>query len=719
MTRRHSDQKIVMEHTRHAMALHQAGRLDEAEALYKHALRANPRQFEALHFLGVLEAQRGRYEEADRLISRSLKENRLSAEAHANLAGVLSVLKRSREAVASSDRALKLNPRLGEAFVNKGNALQDLGEYEQALANYDKALAINPNDITALSYRGKALGTLGRFQEALETCRKALAIRPDFILALMACGMALEALHRSEEAIAIYRRALAIQSDFADAHHALAGLLLEEGTLTEATSHYQRALAAKPNDAEIRFALCMAQLPILYMQQAEIVDRRATYESHLRALSADIEKKLITGDLPGAVGSKQPFYLPYQGHNDRELQHLYGASVCRIMADRYPPAILSRLPRPDEPLRVGIVSGFFRSHSVWKAPVKGWLTQLDRLRFQFFGYYTGGRQDAETKAAAALCERFVQGPLSLDRWRETILTDALHVLIYPEVGMDTVPAQLAAQRLAPVQCNSWGHPTTSGFPTLDYYISSDLMEPSGAQEHYTEHLIRLPNLSVYYEAPQVSSVALARPELGLRRTGTAFWCGQSLFKYLPQFDQVFPRIALETPDCQFVFLAYNRGKRITDLFKERLTEAFAAYGLNFSDHCIVLPRFDTDRFIAAIGACDVVLDSIGWSGFNSTLEGLIHDLPIVTMAGPMMRGRHGSAILGMLGVSDTTAASTDEYVSIAARLARDIPWRREIMSQIAVNKHRLYRDSTCISALAEFLDRAARTQGAEQGTEGS
>src|SRR6202790_5177714 len=88
-------------------------------------------------------------------------------------------------------------------------------------------------------------------------------------------------------------------------------------------------------------------------------------------------------------------------------------------------------------------------------------------------------------------------------------------------------------------------------------------------------------------------------------------------------------------------------------------------------------------------------------------------------AGPMRRGRHGSAILGMLGVSDTTAASTDEYVSIAARLARDIPWRREIMSQIAVNKHRLYRDSTCISGLAEFLDRAARTQGAEQGTEGS
>jgi predicted O-linked N-acetylglucosamine transferase (SPINDLY family) len=644
MTPRHADLKAVIEQTRHAMALHQVGRLDEAAAFYKRVLRANPKSFEALHLLGLLEAQRGHFVEAEQLISRSLKENMQSAEAYANYAGVLSFLNRSKEAVASCDRALKLNPRLCEAFVNKGSALWDLGESEQAQANY--------------------------------------------------------------------RRALAIKSDFVDAHRSLARILAKEGNLPEATSHYQRALASKPNDAAIRFGPCMAQLPVLYMQQAEIADRRAAYESHLRSLSEDIEKKLITGDLPGAVGSMQPFYLPYQGHNDRELQHLYGATVCRIMADRYPPAILSRPPRPDEPVRIGIVSGFFSLHSVWKAPVKGWLTQLDRQRFRLFGYHTSGRQDTETKVAAALCERFVQGPLPLDGWRKTILADAPHVLIYPEVGMDSVCAQLAAQRLAPIQCNSWGHPTTSGFPTLDYYISSDLMEPPEAQGHYTERPIRLPNLSVYYAPSPASSVAVARAELGLRPTATAFWCGQSLFKYLPQFDHVFPSIALETPDCQFVFLAHIRGGRITELFRQRLTEAFLAHGLDFSNHGVILPRFDMDRFIAAIGACDVVLDSIGWSGFNSTMESLTHDLPIVTMAGPMMRGRHSLAILRMMGVTATIAGSVDEYVAIATRLARDKPWRKEIISQIAANKHRLYRDSTCISALAEFLDCTARTKGA-------
>ena len=147
-------------------------------------------------------------------------------------------------------------------------------------------------------------------------------------------------------------------------------------------------------------------------------------------------------------------------------------------------------------MRVGIVSGFFRQHSNWKLPIKGWLSQLDRQRFRAFGYHTGNQEDGETKVAASFCDRFVQSPLPLDRWRQEILADAPHVLIYPEVGMHPISAQLAAQRLAPVQCNSWGHPDTSGYPTLDYYLSSELMEPSDGQSHYTERLVRLPNLSI-------------------------------------------------------------------------------------------------------------------------------------------------------------------------------------------------------------------------------
>jgi predicted O-linked N-acetylglucosamine transferase (SPINDLY family) len=187
-----------------------------------------------------------------------------------------------------------------------------------------------------------------------------------------------------------------------------------------------------------------------------------------------------------------------------------------------------------------------------------------------------------------------------------------------------------------------------------------------------------------------------------------FWCAQSLPKYLPQYDQVFPRIARDAGDCQFTFIQFPGAAQITAQFKERLTRAFAAYGLHAADHCVFLPRLEPQKFVAAIGACDAVLDSIGWSGCNSVLESLVHDLPIVTLAGPLMRGRHAAAILTMMDVPDTVTASIDGYVTAAVRLARDDAFRSAIRSKIARNKHRLYRDRACIAALEDFLATQAR-----------
>jgi protein O-GlcNAc transferase len=365
-------------------------------------------------------------------------------------------------------------------------------------------------------------------------------------------------------------------------------------------------------------------------------------------------------------------------------------------------------PATQEPIRLGIVSGFFRQHSNWKIPIKGWLKMLNRDRFRVFGYHTGVERDGETAAAAALCDSFREGPLSLEGWRSAIGADAPHVLLFPEIGMDKVSAQLAGMRLAGVQCTSWGHPVTSGFPTIDYFISSDLMEPANAEMHYSEKLVRLPNLSIYYEPVDVPPVQIDRTELGLRGDAVVYWCAQSLPKYLPQYDEVFVRITSEVPGCQFVFIEFAGGKGVTEMFKARLDRAFGAIGLKAGDHCVFLPRLAPERFAAAIRRCDIVLDSIGWSGCNSILESLAHDLPIVTLAGELMRGRHAAAILNRMGVRETTARSVEEYISIAAALGSDRARRGEASSRISSNKHRVYRDLEPIAGLESFVEQAVR-----------
>ena len=692
---------------RRAVWSYQAGDLAAAERLCKTILRKTPATPIALHLLGAVAIRRGRFEQALTSIDRAVRFNPDYAEALIDRGNVLQLLNRHVEAVASYEGALRLRPRDVETIYNCGVALVALGRHADALARFEQALAIEPNHVRAHNNRGGALHAVNRLEEALASYDKALALEPRCAEALANRGVVLTALNRHSEALASFDKALLIAPNDADALYYRGLVLGELNRCEEAAASYARALEARPAFAKAKFALCMASLPTLYMDTAEIASRRALYAERLQALSAEVARG-TPGDFAGGIGPKQPFYLAYQGENDRDLQSVYGAMVCRIMAARHPPAARAAPPLPSEAIKVGIVSGFFRSHSNWKIPIRGWLAELDRRRFRLFGYYTDGRRDAQTEEAERLCERFVRGPLPAARWREIILADAPHVLIYPEVGMDDVAVQLAAQRLAPVQCNSWGHPDTSGFPTLDYFLSSDLMEPSDGQDHYTERLVRLPNLSFHYEPPVITPAEVTRSDLGLREGATVYWCGQSLFKYLPQYDAVFPRIAREAGDCQFVFIGHYAAPEITALFRARLDKAFAVHARAASDHCVFLPRLDQQKFAAAIGCCDIILDSIGWSGCNSTFESLHHHLPIVTMPGPLMRGRHTTAILTMMGVTDTIAETVEDYVAVATRLAADADWRRAVAAQMAANRHRVYRDRACIEALEAFLIAATR-----------
>jgi protein O-GlcNAc transferase len=725
-----------------AMTHHRAGRLADAERLYRLACNTDPNNARAFHLLGVVAHQLNRPDAAS-LVGRAVMLDPDFAEAHNDRGVILAAKGAFADALSCFERAVALNPGYIEARTNLGRGLRSLGRLDEAVTQFELVLKSAPdsplahfNLASALVLAGQRLDAEKHFRnaislhsdffdahihlaallqgtdrlpEALAHAERAAALHPDSAGARNNLGNILRTLGRHADAIAQYEFALKIDPNSFMAHYNCGVALRGEARIAEARAHFARAFALKPDFLEAEFALCMAELPALYKNASELAERRDAYASRLAKLRADIDHASNCAAFVEVIGSHQPFYLPYQGSDDRELQTLYGSIVCKMMAARYTTPVLPSPPGPNEPIRLGIVSGFFRQHSNWKIPVKGWLKELDRNRFHVVGYYTSGERDAETDAAAALCQRFVQGPLSLDAWRRAILDDAPHVLLFPEIGMDKVSAQLAAQRLAPVQCCSWGHPVTSGFPTIDYFISSDLMEPSGAAAHYSELLIRLPNLSIYYEPSDVAPVGIDRAQLGLRDGAVVYWCCQSLPKYLPQFDEVFARIAAEVPGSQFTFIEFGGGKGVTKAFRVRLERAFKAVGLEAGDHCVFLPRLAMDRFVAAIGQCDVVLDSIGWSGCNSILESLVHNLPIVTFAGELMRGRHTAAILDMMEVHGTTARTTDEYVLIAGSLGRNTAKRAELSVQIANNKHRVYRDRDCIVALEAFLDDAVRT----------
>ncbi|MFH2095348.1 MAG: tetratricopeptide repeat protein, partial [Bacteroidota bacterium] len=578
-----------------------------------------------------------------------------------------------------------------------------------AIACYDKVIALIPAPYEAHHNLGDIFLEKGRVHEAISHYLKALEINPDLPETYNNLGIALRAQGKLEEAIDSYRKAVMLNPKCTNACYNLGTVLRQAGRLDEAVYAYDMAIRSNPMDVKSRWAKCVAQLPIIYPDQNSIEITRKQYIDNLLEFrdALPLGTKQEREAAAEAVGSQQPFYLAYQGLNDLEPQKLYGEMVCRIMRLRYPQFASSPIMpsySPTGQLRIGVVSSHFYNHTVWKL-FRGWIEKLDRQRFSIYGYSTGKIKDSFTNAAKQHFSCFVDSPCSFEELCKLILRDQLHVLIFPEIGMDPITMRLAALKLAPVQCVSWGHPDTTGLPTIDYFISSDLMEPPDADTHYRERLVRLPNISIYYSPPDIPCIPAERDAFGLRKQSVLYLCCQSLFKYLPQHDEIYPRIAKAVKDCQFLFISHQ-SDFVTEQFRSRISAAFHQCGLTTDDSIVFLPRLTMEQYFAINRTADVYLDSIGWSGGNTTLEAIAHNLPVVTLPGQFMRGRHTFAILTMMGVHETIASTQDEYVSLAARLGNDKKWRHLISGKMSENKHRLYYDKNCITTLEDFLIRA-------------
>ena len=545
---------------------------------------------------------------------------------------------------------------------------------------------------------------------AIARCDEELVVAPENADVHYQRGHHLWALNRAEEALESYKRAVATREKFLQARLAVSRVQLHLNHSIDALSSIEAVLKEQPNNAEAKFLSCCAELRSVYKSQSELRKCRRRYREKLQKLASLFSTGQLEGDLVRAVTEAQPFYLPYQGLVDRKLQAIYGSLMCEIIAKTFPEARLSTLPAPGERLKVGVVSAFFSCIRIGSCLSRGGFLSWIKGNSELFGYHVGNVCDSETIAAARSCERFLFFNQDANAARKEILVDKPDVLIYPGLSMDSVSWQLAAQRLAPVQCNSWGHPETSGLPSLDYFLSSSLMEPSDAATHYSEKLISLPNLGIFY-TPSHSPLAAIDGSNGTVSRKIKFWSGQFLSKYLPKFDFIFAEIAKELESCEFIFSARPH-EEAGRQFMSRLERAFSAKGLCVKKYCTVLPRSPRQEFLNLMGRCDIILDSVGWAGGITTLESLVHNLPVVTFKGQLMRGRHTAAILERMMIKSTIAETVEDYISIAVDLAKNPRKRSAISQQIAQNKAFVYNDRECIRALEEFIENAVRSSEA-------
>jgi protein O-GlcNAc transferase len=686
---------------------HRAGRLAEAEQIYRKILEADADNFDALHLLGVAAHQRGNNAKAVELIGRALVVNPSSPEAYRNCGEAYRAAGNLDRAQVCIEKALSLNPGDAEAYNSLGITLHSRDDLNGALAAFKRAVEYDEAFAAAQYNLAGALLETGQANEAIERYENALALNPGFAKAHLMLGRALERVGRRAEALAKYQEALQTDATLVEGHLHLGQMLYSQGLVTDAQECFEAAVKLDPEHVEARWVLAMSQLAPVAAGEELTEGNRRRFAEAIAALDQWFNKDRIARGFH-AVGGQQPFFIAYQEQDNVELLSRYGDLCARLMGHwQASHEIVPASPNRGELIRVGIVSAQVRDHSVWNAIVKGWLLHVDRKRFSFHIFHTSDFRDEETSAAKEKSAYFREGPLMFREWADDIVGQQLDVLIYPEIGMDPLSLKLASMRLAPVQVVAWGHPETSGLPTLDYYLSAEDFEPEGAERNYRERLIALPHLGCCYEPLPAKFVDVDFDELGIDSRYPILVCAGAPFKYAARHDWMLVEIAKRLGKCQLVFFHHMR-ENLSSSVEERLEAAFEDRGLFFHSHGIFIPWLNRDAFYSLMRKADVFLDTIGFSGFNTVMQAIECSLPVVTMDGRFMRGRLGSGIMKRLRLPDLVAKAEGDYVELAVKLASDKQYSRQVRARIEANRQVLFNDEAPVRALEAFLVQAAR-----------
>ena len=702
-----ADPKMLWAHTNLGATLLDLGDARGAVKALETAVKLRPDHAETLSNLGIALAKAGEPARALEVLDQAATLDPKGATTLRGRGTALARLGRYAEARECFERVVSVDPMSAAAYCNLGNVLRDSGAPAEALKRFRRANELDPDLIEAHIGRALALRDMGREEEAREHSQRLLSEQPNSVPALIFMGTQCLDRDDTKGAAAAFRKAIALQGSNADAHYELGNVLMRQLRTPEAIASYQRALAEDREHAQARWALVMAQIPAIYPDAAAVTKSRSNFVRMLGELDT-----WFTGarndDGHRAVGSTQPFHLAYQAANNREPMARYGALCARLMApwqNRHLPAMATRTKGP---IRVGIASAHLREHSVWNAIVKGWVKHLDRRRFELYLFNLGAKNDHETEQARRWAHRLEQGRREMPQWAATIAQCDLDVLIYPEIGMDALTAKLASLRLARAQAATWGHPETTGLPTIDHYLSAEHLEPPNASAYYTERLVVLPNLGVCYEPLAPTTVAPDLAVLGLPEDVPLLLCPGTPFKYSPLSDDVWIEISRHTRPSRLVFFRPG-DPDVSSLFERRLEQKYLKAGLRFTDCVTFIPTLDRARYFGLMRRADLMLDTLGFSGFNTAIQAIECGLPVVSREGEFLRGRLGSGILRRMGMDSLVATTDEAYIDLAVTLTRDAGLRHARREELRARRGVLFGDLEPVRALERYLESAVAT----------
>lgn len=570
-----------------------------------------------------------------------------------------------------------MDETLNNSILHQANTLYFQQDYQGAIEAYEKFLTLGQGDWVTYHNLGYAYKQRGDYYRGINAYYRGLIFYPDNL----------------------------------QLYKIIIGDLFYYGYTEEAKLLAAKALEKFPEDCQILSAFYLS-LPQFYGSTEEVEFHRQRFNQGLHEFINSFDLDTQEGlNLALQATYTINFNLLCQGKSDRYLNQIFGNFVHEVVSKVYPQwtkeLVITPLTTTGK-IKIGYLSNTLHPSGIFTL-IMGWIRNANREKFEIYCYYTGNRIEEFHNLFNPYCNYAYHLPYNLESIAQQISQDHLHILVLATIGMEPLMTPLAALRLAPVQCTTWLHPVTTGLPNVDYFLSSELMETPEADLHYTEKLIRVKGVGLSCgQLTTKQHPSKPRSVYNFSESATIYLSCQSIFKYLSEYDYVFPEIVQRVPNAQILFLASTVNQVIAQKFTKRLEIAFAAYNLDFHKHCQILPLQNSEDYSNLFLLSDVFLDTFSWSGGSTTLIALYNSLPIVTCPGKLARGRYSYGILQRMGLTETIANNEAEYIEIAVRLGLDSQWRQQVSDRILPLHKKLGDSEDSIQYLEEFYQQLIR-----------
>lgn len=522
-----------------------------------------------------------------------------------------------------------------EQYPNCVQALKLLGISQHLLGKNGlpalrQCVALKPLDALAHNNLGNVLKDLGHFEEAVASYRRALKIKADLAGIHYNLGLTLSEIRQFDSALMSFRKAIALKPDYAEVHNDIGNVLKDLGQLDNALSSYRQALAIKPD-------YIVARSNMLFV---------LNYSSN---------------------------YTPSYSF---EQAKLYGQIVTRKVSNRFTTWRCSN--RPDR-LRVGFVSGDFRSHPVGKF-LENILNKFDSDRIELIAYSSHFKEDdLTTRIKPCFTDWKSLTKLSDEAAARLIHSDRVHILFDLSGHTQHNRLPLFAWKPSPVQVSWLGYFATTGVTEMDYLLADNVGVPESIRKQFTETIHYLPDTRLCFTPPQLDLPVAPLP--ALVNGFITFGCFQNLAKVSDNVLAIWGDIFAAIPNA---VLRMQCPQLSEPSLIDHLTKRLQRHEISPSRVALngIMPY---KAYLAAYAEVDIILDTFPYPGGTTTCEALYMGVPTLTLAGNSLLARQGASLLSAAGLKDWVTSSKEEYISKAISLANNISGLSHLRTNLRQN----------------------------------